>query len=167
MMDRRQWIAMSLVAPPGAAVSRSAFADSNSDLDVALQAARWIRTSRIETRNGVAWPADPRKPDVSYPLYSGIAGVILFHLELYHATRDRQWLEEAKLGARELIAHLPAMDAGLYEGLGGAVFVLEETHRATGDGMFRDAARKALRLLHAQATKEPAYDIVSGKSGIE
>ena len=109
---------------------------SPSDLEVALKAAEWIRRSRIETRNGVTWPADPLQPaSVRYDLYNGMPGVILFHLELFHATGDKSWLADARLGANELISQLPAINAsknaGLYTGLGGAVFVLEETHRAT------------------------------------
>jgi hypothetical protein len=84
-------------------------------------------------------------------------GVILFHLELFHATGDKSWLEEAKLGANELIAKLPDMDnaqnAGLYTGLAGAAFVLEETHRASGEGKYRDAVKKAVAMIRAQAPR--------------
>jgi hypothetical protein len=152
-----------------------------TDLEVALRAARWIRRSRIETANGVTWPADPLKPTtVGTDLYNGMPGVLLFHLELFHATGDRSWLDDARLGANELIAQLPAMDraqaAGLYEGLAGAVFVLEETHRATGEGRYRDGARQALAMIHAQARKtamgaawsgpSATNDIISGSAGI-
>jgi lantibiotic modifying enzyme len=152
-----------------------------TDLDVAFKAAKWIRTSRIDTGHGVAWPADPLKKDsVSTDLYNGFPGVILFHLQLFHATSDKSWLDDARRGADELITRLPAMDAakdaGLYTGLGGAVFVLEETHRATGDGKYRDAAKQALSLIHGQAQKttlgaawqgpSATYDIISGSAGI-
>lgn len=151
------------------------------DLDVALRAARWIRASRITTPNGVAWPSDPLKKDsITTDLYNGFPGVILFHLELYHATMDTAWLDDARLAANELIARLPAMDAakdaGLYTGLGGAVFVLEETHRATGDAKYRAGARQALSMIHGQVIKTPlsavwqgpsaTNDIISGASGI-
>ena len=33
-----------------------------SDFDIALAAERWIRRARIETPDGVTWPADPLKP---------------------------------------------------------------------------------------------------------
>ena len=152
-----------------------------TDLEVALRAARWIRTARIETPNGVTWPADPLKPSsVGTDLYNGMPGVILFHLELFHATGDKSWLEEAKLGANELIAKLPEIDAaqnaGLYTGLAGAAFVLEETHRASGDGTYRDAVKKTVAMIRAQARKTPlgvawsgpsdTNDIISGSAGI-
>jgi len=154
---------------------------SPSDLEVALKAAEWIRRSRIETRNGVTWPADPLQPaSVRYDLYNGMPGVILFHLELFHATGDKSWLADARLGANELISQLPAINAsknaGLYTGLGGAVFVLEETHRATGDGRYREGAKSALAMVHGLATKTTSgaswsgpsttNDIISGSAGI-
>ncbi len=152
-----------------------------SDMDVALAAARWIRRSRIETKAGVTWPADPLKPtSVGTDLYNGMPGVILFHLELFHATGDATWLDDARLGANELTAQLPAMAAanqmGLYTGMAGAVFVLEETHRATGDARYRDAARQALTFIHTQAVRtargatwagpSATNDIISGSAGI-
>ena len=151
------------------------------DLETALKAEAWIRRSRIETKNGVTWPADPLKPSsVRYDLYNGMPGVVLFYLELYHATGDEQWLDEAKRGANELEAQLPSLaaakDAGLYTGLGGAVFVLEETHRASTAGRYRDAARKALEMIHTLAQKTSSgaswtgpsgtNDIISGTAGI-
>jgi lantibiotic modifying enzyme len=151
------------------------------DLDVALKAEAWIRRSRIETTNGVTWPADPLKPtSIGYDLYNGMPGVVLFYLELYHATGDKKWLDDAKLGANELEFQLPTLnaanDTGLYTGLGGAVFVLEETHRATGEGRYRDAARKALAMIHTGAKKGPSgaswsgpsatNDVISGTAGI-
>ena len=151
------------------------------DLQIALNAEAWIRRSRIETKNGVTWPADPLKPSsVRYDLYNGMPGVVLFYLELYYATGDKKWLDEAKLGANELESQLPAMSAaqsaGLYEGLGGAVFVLEETHRATGEGRYRDSARKALGMIHSLAQRSASgaswagpsatNDIISGTAGI-
>jgi lantibiotic modifying enzyme len=160
--------ALSAMAPP-------------TDLEVAFKAAKWIRASRIETANGVVWPANPLKKDsVSTDLYNGFPGVILFHLELFHATQDASWLDDARRGANELIARLPEMDAkqdaGLYTGLGGALFVLEETHRATGDARYREGAKQALSMIHRQAVRSTlgavwqgpsaTNDIISGSAGI-
>jgi lantibiotic modifying enzyme len=175
--------AASFFALPSAlrAMSRLTPEAGPADLDVALEAARWIRTARVETPRGVVWPADPLKKDsVSTDLYNGFPGVVLFHLELFHSTGDKSWLDDARRGADELISRLPAMDAakdaGLYTGLGGALFVLEETHRATGDGKYRDGAKQALAMIHGQAQKttlgaawqgpSATYDIISGSAGI-
>src|SRR6201999_3043360 len=88
--------------------------------------------------------------------------------------------DDAKLGANELIAQLPELQAveasGLYTGLAGAAFVLEETHRATGEGRYRDAATRAITMIHGLAKKTDAgvewsgrsatHDIISGAAGI-
>jgi lantibiotic modifying enzyme len=152
-----------------------------NELDVALKAARWIRRARVETKNGVTWPADPLTPNsVQFDLYNGMPGVILFHIELFDATGDRSWLDDAKLGANELAAQLPALQAaqsaGFYEGLAGAAFVLEETHRVTGEGRYRDAARQAIGMIHQLAAKSASgahwsgpsatNDVISGTAGI-
>lgn len=192
LLSRRDAIAAAVnsvalfYATPAAARAASLLAPMRAiaeptDLEVALKAAKWIRASRIETAHGVSWPADPlKKNSIGTDLYNGFPGVILFHLELFYATNDKSWLDDARRGADELIARLPAMDAakdaGLYTGLGGAVFVLEETHRATGDGKYRDAAKQALSMIHGQAVKttlgatwqgpSATYDIISGSAGI-
>jgi len=58
--------------------------------DVAVDAAKWIRSTRLQTTFGWTWPADPRdSKTVSTALYSGSPGVMLFLLELYNATDDR------------------------------------------------------------------------------
>lgn len=184
-LSRRELLGLGLGAAAGMLVvprALSAFTNEPppSDLEVALKAAHWIRKSRIKTENGITWPADPVKPKVEYDLYNGFPGVILFHLELFHATGDQQWLDEAKLGSNELIAQLPAMDTakapGLYEGLGGAVFVLESTYRASHDERYRDGAKRALAMIHAQAQHTSTgaswtgsgatNDIISGTAGI-
>ena len=156
-------------------------APSLTNREIALKAAHWVRTARVETRNGAAWPANPLKPEsVEYDLYNGMPGVVLFQLELFHATGDRAWLDDARLGANEIVAQLPSVSAGgstgLYEGLGGLAFVLEETHRATGDGVYRDAARRAIQMIHDHAEKtgsgvawtngSATNDIISGSAGI-
>jgi lantibiotic modifying enzyme len=164
--------ARGLSAPPVAPVD---------NLDLALKAARWIRRSRIETANGATWPIDPTKPAVTgSDLFSGMPGVIIFNLELFYATGDKSWLDDARLGANELTSQLPALQAaqraGLYDGLAGALFVLEETHKATGEGRYRDASSQALDMIHglAQRTSIGAQwtgpsgtnDVISGTAGI-
>jgi Lanthionine synthetase C-like protein len=152
-----------------------------TDLEVALGAARWIRRSRIVTKHGVTWPVDPNEPAlVALDLFNGTPGIILFHLELFDATHDAAWLDEARLGADELIAQLPSLQqtgaCGLYDGLSGAAFVLEETHRATGEARYRAAATQGIGMIHALALRSTSgaewsgrsagYDVVSGAAGI-
>lgn len=182
-ITRREAVGIGLGAVAGAIVGRDIeplfAATSSPELETALKAARWLNASRIETPNGVTWPNDPNIPHrQGTDLYHGFPGVVLFHLELYHATREQRWLDEARLGANELVARLPAMNtvgnAGLYTGLAGAAWVLEETHRATADGRYRDAATNAVEMIHTHAKldgdgavwKNDVNDIIGGSAGI-
>ena len=143
--------------------------------DVAIDAAKWIRTSRAETLFGYAWPADPGDPrSVSTALYSGSAGVVLFLLELHAATGDAGYLAEARRGADELMTKAPSEAAmGLYDGLAGIGFTLGETWRATKDDKYRKAALATVRTLSEKAGTvgrgvqwNNSTDIVSGSAGI-
>jgi lantibiotic modifying enzyme len=147
-----------------------------ADLDVALRAERWIRAARIPTAKGVTWPADPRDAKtVSADLYNGMPGVVLFLLELHHATGERTFLDEARAGADEILAGLsgPFDGGGLYTGAAGHGFVLGETWRATDDVKYREGARRAVTLLRENAKPagsgvawSDSADIISGSAGI-
>jgi len=162
--------AVTMLVLPRALRGATSPLSARPDLDIALEAERWIRGARVETPNGITWPADPLKPEsVEDDLYNGMPGVILFYLELHAATEDAHWLTDARAGADQLIARLGDMeqkpDCGLYTGLAGAGFVLEEMHRATGDGKYRDAAKRCIDAVHAKATKVGAGIAWSGESG--
>lgn len=138
-----------------------------SSVDAARKAERWIARSRIRTTTGIAWPADPLRPaGLDRALYNGTPGVVLFLLELHHATNDAAVLAEAALGADDLIAHIESTaDAGLYTGLAGMAFVISETARATGDPKYKAAAERA-RARVAQLPIPDSTDIISGSAGI-
>ena len=140
----------------------------------AEDAARWVRTAQIKTASGLTWLADPAKPDsVSTALYSGSPGVVLFLLELHHATGKLEYFEDARAGADELLATLSVQkQSGLYTGLAGTGFVLGEVYRATKDGKYRDGVRTVVRMLTERATPSGAgvqwsdvTDIVGGSAG--
>ena len=144
-------------------------------LDAAIDAARWVRGSAVKTPAGLTWPADPAAPDgANTTLYSGSPGIVLFLLELHHATGNGDYLKEARLGADELIAHLPKENqAGLYTGIGGVGFVLGEMYRATNDTRYRDAVRIVVRTLSDRANAVGAgvqwsdvTDIIGGSAGV-
>jgi lantibiotic modifying enzyme len=143
--------------------------------DIAVDAAKWIRTGRVQTTFGVAWAADPRDPKtISTALYSGSPGVVLFLLELHQATGDRAYLDDARKGADELMTKVPSESGmGLYEGVAGLGFTLGETWRATKDDTYRKAALKAVKVLADRAAPvgkgvqwSNTTDIISGSAGI-
>lgn len=143
--------------------------------DVAVDAAKWIRSARVETLFGYAWPSDPRDPSsISTALYSGSPGVVLFLLELHAATGEAGYLAEARRGADELMTKVPSeTQMGLYEGVAGLGFTLGETWRATKDEKYRKAALSTVRILTDKAGEvgkgvqwNNSTDLISGSAGI-
>lgn len=147
----------------------------------ALNAERWIARAGIRDGRGLTWPADPADArSVQGSLYSGSPGVVLFYLELFHATGERRWRDVARDGALYLANSLPANasalgaeGAGLYTGLAGTAYVLELAQRVTGDERLRAGRTRAVALLReslaplgAGAGWNPSTDIISGSSGI-
>lgn len=144
-------------------------------LAAATDAARWLRTSEVRTRAGLTWPADPRAPGtIDYALYSGSPGVVLFLLELHHATGRDEYLVAARAGADELIARLPEQrQAGLYTGIAGIGFTLGEVHRATREPKYLTAMAGVVRTLSDRAVTAGAgdqwsdvTDIIGGTAGV-
>ena len=147
-------------------------------LAAAMKAERWLAAVAQHGPQGIAWPADPGKPaSVSTDLYNGMAGVVLFYLELHNATGDANALRMARGGANYLVASLPdeASDTpmGLYTGLAGTAIVLSHVHRVTRDERYRAGVHKALALLTRSARPSGAgvewndsTDIISGSAGI-
>ena len=169
------WLAIAvaalLVTPRGSAQVPPAPAYK----DVAVDAAKWIRTARAATPFGVAWPADPANPrSVNTTLGSGSPGVVLFLLELYEATGDAAYLDDARHGADDLMTKIGSeTQNGLYDGIAGIGFTLGEAWRATRDEKYRRAAMSAVRALaeHAQPVGKGVQwsntsDVVSGGAGI-
>ena len=147
-------------------------------LAAALKAERWLAASAQPGPNGIAWPADPTVPkSVSTDLYNGMAGVVLFYLELHNATKDADALRMARGGADYLLSTLPDEPGntpmGLYTGLAGTAVVLGLTHQVTKDARYQDGVRK-IRALIARAARpigagvewNDSTDIISGSAGI-
>ena len=144
-------------------------------LAAAEDAARWVRSSAIKTGAGITWPADPTDPkSIDNGLYSGAPGVVLFLLELHHATGKREYLDEARAGADALLAALPdGKQPGLYTGIAGLGFTLGEVYGATKDPKYREGVQTVTRMLGERAAEQgagvhwgPVNDITGGTAGI-
>ena len=142
---------------------------------LAVDVAKWIKTSRVNTLFGYAWPADPADPkSISTALYSGSPGVVLFLIELHRATGDAAYLDDARRGADELLTKVKTQEAmGLYEGVAGLGFTLGEAWRATTDEKYHKGALSAVHLLGEKAAAvrngvqwSNTTDIISGGAGI-
>src|SRR3970282_207853 len=111
-------------------------------LPAAHEADRWLAASAQPVRDGVTWPADPTDPkSVSTDLYTGMAGVVLFYLELHAATGDDGALRMARAGADYLLASVPDEPGnapmGLYTGLAGTATVLSLAYRVIRDARYQ------------------------------
>lgn len=153
----------------------SAAPDARPLLDEARRAAAWLRGVAIETPDGLAWPAAPEvSTDPVANLYSGSAGVVLFFIELHHATGDPADLTTARRGADWLLARLGReAQPGLYTGLAGIGFTLTEVWKATGDDRYRTGAARVVDRLAELARPvddgvewSGVSDIISGTAGI-
>jgi len=182
LFERGAAFAAMISAPAGwKRLFRDLIAPARPYYNAAVRAEQWIRRSAQEHTSGVAWPADPLKPEsVELDLYNGMPGVVLFYLELWNATKWATMLDRAALGADHLAATLPAdksqlgdEGAGLYTGVAGTAFVLERAHAATGGARYRDAAHRAIALLHDAETARgkgiawnDVNDTIAGSAGI-
>lgn len=143
-------------------------------LAAAEKAAAWIRSVEIGTPDGLVWPADPKDPkSVNSTLYAGTPGVILFFLQAYASTGNKEYLNEARGGADALLPLVASEKGmGLYEGLSGILFALEETFMAMGDREYRQGFIEGLGRIRDSAVRKgagvewsPTTDIISGNAG--
>jgi lantibiotic modifying enzyme len=188
MMNRRDLLARGLTGSALLLTPSQLFAEVLRDrtiqvagrpwLAAALKAERWLAASAKHGANGIAWPADPTKPDsVSTDLYNGMAGVVLFYLELHNATGDQNALKMARGGADYLMASLPdepgTTPMGLYTGLAGTAFVLSHVNHVARDDRYQKGLDRVLSLLSRGARRNglgvewnDSTDIISGSAGI-
>lgn len=143
-------------------------------LVAAEKAAAWVSAASVPTPAGLTWPADPRDPDsVNATLYAGSPGVVIFFLEAHRATGKKEYLDQARKGADELIAAaVGEKGTGLYEGLSGVAFALEETFKAAGAEKYRRGFLEALARIRDSARDRgagaewgPVTDVISGTAG--
>src|SRR5436190_7862253 len=105
---------------PGATSAPAMVTVEAANLRVAWNGAgEWLLAHAIEQPPGIAWAADPEKPEtVSNGLYSGYSGVVLFLLEGWTVNHDARWLAAGRAGADHLAAQVEIeTDPGLYTGL--------------------------------------------------
>lgn len=122
----------------------------------ALEVETFIRSQARVTDHGQAWAHSPDRPkNVSYSLYNGSAGIIVFYIELFRASGNSQFLDTAVSAGRELEHFARSVEwqsCAMYTGWPGHAFSLFCLYEVTGDERFLDAGRFCLDRLHASST---------------
>lgn len=142
----------------------------NELLHGAMEAARWVRASEMRTAQGKYWLPDPTHPSRELPpaqsrsIRRGSAGILLFLLEMYSATGDPAYLDDAVSGARYLAATwqqmlhdssvAPGTRLSFYDGLAGAGFALTQTWSYSKEEPLRQAADAITSYLSEAAVRD-------------
>ncbi len=147
-------------------------------LAVAVGAQRWIDSHKHTTDHGVVWGLADEVPDKHFhSLYTGSAGISLFYLELFKATREATYLETAASAGSEIVQKIATLDrlpCAMMGGWGGYLFVLHELAKATGRAEFDEAARYCVQKQFDQSepigagigwVQEMPYAKLTGHSG--
>jgi lantibiotic modifying enzyme len=178
-MKRRLWIIAALALLTAHCATET---KPRPYLDAAIDVAKWLRTTVVDTDYGRVWPDDRRRPgEITVGLGSGVAGRIMFFRALCDATGDETYLGDIRLGANYLVNRLPdyledttarRAIAGLYSGLPGIGFALNEAYIATRDPRCHEAALRCVVELHRLARPSHTgtawngrHDILSGAAG--
>ncbi|MBS1978836.1 MAG: hypothetical protein JST46_15800 [Bacteroidetes bacterium] len=172
-MNMKIFILM-LVLIPGLACSQKA---ADQYLSVAVDAERWISTQEISSNSGTRWRIAEGDTSAASNLYSGSAGVVLFYLELFHVTKNQQYLLKAKAGADYLASRLTYPmngfdEVGLFTGEAGICFTLKKVYDLTHEEKYKKAWGRSFERLeaHAQRSRDAVSwrysDVVYGGAGI-
>jgi lantibiotic modifying enzyme len=142
-------------------------------LEAAKEAALWLE---FQAKSNSVIPDEVGKTDSSPTIGTGSAGRLIFFLELYYATKDQRYLDQAEREADLAIAQTPQTynRYGLYNGLAGIAFSLNELSKANEKfARFRLAAderfvriAKAAKWKGTAANWSNSNDILTGTAGI-
>ena len=169
--------AMTGLGPGLAAIVSAAGQSSRPYLDLAIRCAKWIDASTQRTAAGLAWPADPLKPEsVSLDYYNGTPGVVAFFAQMWQATGDAKWVDLAQQGYDYLIAESArvgdSLDSGLYTGLAGLGATYFTLSALKVGPEFGSAAKQVTKDLVRRAKSigdgaewSASNDIISGTAG--
>lgn len=149
-------------------------------ISLALETEKYIQKSKQLSDSLDIWLVIPDSVNygISNNLYSGVAGIVLFYLELYHATNNNAFLNEAILGADYLMNSLQDTtykfyETGLYTGVAGTGYTLLETFKVTKDEKYKNAVIRTVSILEKSSSKTKngiqwggLNDIVYGSAGI-
>lgn len=141
--------------------------DNDSYLDAAIDVAKWLRKNETTKEKGKAWKIssgagsqdgdDLAEKMTDRSIYSGAAGVGYFFVQLYEATGNEEYLNEAIAAAEYLLSTYSdelGKKPGIHGGLSGEGFFAELLYKKTGNKKYREYAIKVGDTIYNQAIKE-------------
>lgn len=144
--------------------------DLDSYLEAALDVEKWLRKNEVSKDFGKAWKIssgagssegdDLAEKMTDRSIYSGAAGVGHFYIQLFEATGEQKYLDEA-IAAGEYLLNTYSDELGqkpgIHGGLAGEGLFAELLYSKTGDKKYRDYAIKAGDVIYEQAIIEDGY----------
>lgn len=136
-------------------------------LNTALDVAKWIKKYEVTKTIGKSWKIssgagsnegdDLANKMTDRSIYSGAAGVGYFYLQLFEATDDKQYLDEAIEAAEYLLDTFHeelGVKPGIHGGITGEGFFTEALYKKTGEQKYHDYAIKVGDVAYKTAYKE-------------
>ena len=149
----------------------------SSYLKQAIEVANWLKEQKSGNE---IWVDEIGEDKTSLSLSSGVAGKVIFYLELYQATANESHLEEALYGANYLIQEIPQDTSeaksirnvtSLYGDVVGSAISFVEMYRVTEDTKWKEAATACLNILNqlsrgsTQRNWSDFNDVLVGNTG--
>lgn len=151
-------------------------------LTYARQCANWLESVAQVDGSKISWPVTPEDAKKASPvLYDGTPGVVLFYLELHHATGELVYLNQAIGGGDWLIGKVNTFDdetdPAFYTGAAGVGYTLDQVHRVSKLNRFKQAGQSCFAWIKENAKHRDhesrkiakwgdVTDVVSGNAGI-
>ena len=136
-------------------------------LKTAQNVAAWLKKYEVKKPVGKSWEIrsgagsdegdDLASKMTDRSIYSGAAGIGLFYIQLYEATDDKQYLDEAVEAAEYLLGTFQkelGVKPGIHGGITGEGFFAETLYQKTGEQKYRDYAIQVGDVAYETAVKE-------------
>ncbi len=143
---------------------------------------QWLNNQKVTIEGSQTWPNATDQPEhVSLSHSDGVAGKLIFYLQLYRETNNDSYLQEATNAADYILANLPQKTDSLhkvfwgfspYGNVCGSAFALVETYKATADEKYKSGATHVIDVIqHFALNKEDTIswglgnDVLGGLAG--
>ncbi len=135
-------------------------------LKVAIDVAKWLQAYEVKKSIGKSWKISSgagqgdgdelAQKMTDRSIYSGAAGVGYFYLQLFEATGEKKYFEEAVQAAEYLLDSFHddlGVKPGIHGGITGEGFFAEALFEKTGEAKYRDYAIKVADTAYEKAVK--------------